>query len=109
MTIAIFMPVLVIYAAELFPAAQRGRATSWSWAARGVGATLVPLTLLPLVQSTGPVAMFMTIMGTLALFAVVVLFFGPSGAPGTDQVSTVRRLVAGGPVPGELSQTGQAG
>jgi putative MFS transporter len=109
MTIAIFMPVLVIYAAELFPAAQRGRATSWSWAARGVGATLVPLTLLPLVQSTGPVAMFMTIMGTLALFAVVVLFFGPSGAPGTDQVSTVRRLVAEGPVPGELSQTGQAG
>lgn len=79
--IAIFLPVLVIYAAEHFPAAQRARATSWGWASRGIGATLVPLTLLPLMQSAGAVAMFVVIAGILALFVVIVLRFGPTGMP----------------------------
>ncbi|MDX8530830.1 MFS transporter [Mesorhizobium sp. VK25A] len=82
MVIAIFLPVVVIYAAELFPTARRGRATSWSWASRGIGATLVPLTLLPLLQSVGPVPMFAVVTGTLVLFSIIVQLFGPAGAAG---------------------------
>lgn len=82
MVIAIFLPILVIYAAELFPTAQRARTTSWSWASRGIGATLVPLALLPLLQSAGTIAMFAAMAVTLVAFAAIVAVFGPVGAAG---------------------------
>ncbi|WP_119387951.1 MFS transporter [Taklimakanibacter lacteus] len=82
MVIAIFMPTLVIYAAELFPTAQRARATSWSWAIRGIGATLTPLILLPLLQSSGTVAMFCAIAASLFVFVAALTIWGPPGVAG---------------------------
>lgn len=80
--IAIFLPVLVIYAAELFPTGQRARATSWAWAARGIGSALTPLALLPLLKSSGPLAMFAVMGATLAAFAALLALFGPRGEAG---------------------------
>lgn len=80
--IAIFVPALVIYAAEIIPTAQRARSTSWSWASRGIGASLVPVMLLPLLQSNGPVMVFSAMGATLVMFAFLVVVFGPEGAAG---------------------------
>ncbi|MDB5535943.1 MAG: hypothetical protein JWQ65_818 [Devosia sp.] len=72
-----FLPVLVLYAAELFPTAQRGLATSLAWTSNRVGSAIVPLALLPLLQTAGPVPMFAVIAITLAGFMTVVWVFGP--------------------------------
>jgi putative MFS transporter len=80
--IAIFVPALVIYAAEIIPTPQRARSTAWSWASRGIGASLVPVTLLPLLHSNGPVILFTAIGATLIMFALLVAIFGPEGAAG---------------------------
>lgn len=82
MMIAIFLPTLVIYAAELFPTTRRARATSWSWAVRGIGATLTPLILLPLPQSFGLVAMFSAIGASLLMLVAALTMWGPPGAAG---------------------------
>ena len=79
---SLFLPVLVLYASEMFPTAQRAGAVSWSWAANRVGSALVPLALLPLLHTAGPLAMFVVIAGTLGLFVALLLFFGPKGQAG---------------------------
>ncbi|HEV2573103.1 MAG TPA: MFS transporter [Beijerinckiaceae bacterium] len=78
---AIFVPVLVLYAAEIVPTAQRARATSWAWAARGIGASLAPLLLVPLLKTWGSLTMFSVISVTLVGF-ILLLLLGPRGAAG---------------------------
>ena len=79
---SLFLPILILYASEMFPAAQRAGAVSWSWASNRVGSALVPLVLLPLLHGAGPVAMFTVIAGTLAAFVALLLFVGPKGQAG---------------------------
>jgi putative MFS transporter len=78
----VFQAILVLYAAELFPATQRAKATSLSWASRGLGSALAPLILLPLLSASGPSSMFFVIGGTLATFTVILWLFGPRGKAG---------------------------
>ncbi len=82
LSIAIFLPVLVVYAAESVPAAKRARATAWSWGVRGFGATLVPLLMVPLLHGYGVTALFMVMASTLMLFVAFLLRYGPAGAAG---------------------------
>jgi putative MFS transporter len=77
-----FLPVLILYASEMFPTAQRAGAVSWSWAANRVGSALVPLLLLPLLHGAGAVAMFAVIATTLAGFVTLLLLVGPKGQAG---------------------------
>ncbi len=79
---AILLAVLVIYAAELFRTEERARATSWPWASRGFGAILVPIALLPLLQSHGPIVMFAVVGVSLLALIVMLLAFGAQGAAG---------------------------
>lgn len=75
----VFQAIVVLYVAELFPVTQRARAASLSWASRGLGSALAPLTLLPLLLAFGPLSMFCEIAGTLAAFATLLWLFGPRG------------------------------
>ena len=74
-----FLPVLVLYAAELFPTSQRGLASSLGWASTRVASAIVPLALLPLLRSSGAVPMFGVVAGTLVLFSAFVWIVGPKG------------------------------
>lgn len=78
----LFTPVIVLYAAELFTTDRRAQGASWGWASNRFASALVPLALLPLLHSQGPLAMFIVIAGTLAAFVVVVAIFGPRGEAG---------------------------
>lgn len=82
LSIAIFLPVLVVYAAETVPAAKRARATAWSWGVRGFGATLVPLFMVPLLHGYGVTALFTVMAATLVVFVAFLLRYGPVGAAG---------------------------
>ncbi|MBI1172388.1 MFS transporter [bacterium] len=79
---SMFLPVLVIYAAELFTTPRRAVTTSVAWGANRIGSALVPLALLPLLREAGSMPVFVVIGGTLVLFAAVVLGFGPGGMAG---------------------------
>lgn len=79
---SIYIAVLVLYAAELFPTAKRGVTTSSAWAVNRIASALVPLSLLPLLHSEGPIAMFTVIALSLIASAVMLLALGPSGAAG---------------------------
>jgi putative MFS transporter len=79
---SIYIAVLVLYAAELFPTAKRGVTTSSAWAVNRIASALVPLSLLPLLHSEGPIAMFTVIALSLIAGAVVLLALGPPGAAG---------------------------
>ncbi len=84
----LFTPVIVLYAAELFTTDRRAQGTSWGWASNRIGAALVPLALLPLLQHQGPLAMFAVIAGTLIAFIAVVVVFGPRGEGGPGRQLT---------------------
>lgn len=76
---AIYIVVLNVYAAETFPTRIRASISSTTWAVNRVAAALVPLALLPLLKSSGAVAMFSAVAAALALSVVLVLAFGPRG------------------------------
>jgi putative MFS transporter len=79
---SLFLPVLVLYAAEMFSTTQRAGATSLAWASNRVGSALVPLALLPVLHSGGAVPVFVVIGLTLTAFVVLVAVLGPKGTPG---------------------------
>lgn len=81
---AMFWPVLVIYAGELVSTPVRGRVTSWSWAARGAGAAMVPFVLLPILQEFGPAGMTLMILVSIAFFCFMIFSFGPQGKAGVE-------------------------
>jgi putative MFS transporter len=78
----IFFAVVVLYSSELFTTERRAQGTSWGWASNRVGSALVPIALLPLLQSHGPAAMFIVIALTLAAFIALLLRYGPVGSAG---------------------------
>ena len=82
LTDAILVPILVLYAAELFPTQQRASATAWAWTSSRAASALVPLVLLPFLRWAGPVPMFAIAGVFLALFLVVVWVWGPMGKSG---------------------------
>jgi putative MFS transporter len=78
--VALFLPVLVLYASESVPTENRAKLTSWAWTANRVGSALVPIALLPVLHSFGATAMFVVIAGTLAAFIAMLLVFGSKGS-----------------------------
>jgi MFS transporter, putative metabolite:H+ symporter len=76
-TMALYLPALFVYAAELFPTPMRGSATAVAWAANRAGSALAPFVLLPLLQHRGAVSMAFVMTATLLSSTLVVLSFGP--------------------------------
>jgi MFS transporter, putative metabolite:H+ symporter len=76
---AVYVAVITVYDAELFPTAMRASVSSTTWAANRVASALAPLALLPLLKSYGALAMFGVIAAALAVSIVLVLAFGPRG------------------------------
>ena len=75
---AVYSAVLALYGAELFPTRLRATATAGAWGIGRVVSMLVPILLLPLLGSQGPLAMFGVIATALLLSAALVLA-GPPG------------------------------
>ena len=76
---AIYVAALSVYAAELFPTALRASASSGAWAVNRVASALVPLALLPVLKTTGAMAMFTVVAAALVGSIALVLTFGPRG------------------------------
>ncbi len=75
---SLFIPVLNLYGAELFPTAGRATAIAGAWAFNRVGAAVAPLLLLPLLSGGGALAMFAVIGASLAA-SVALLALAPQG------------------------------
>lgn len=78
LSVALYMPALNTYVAELFPTWARARVTSWAWSANRAAAAAVPLLMLPLLHERGQGFVFSIIVGTLATTLLLVTVFGPS-------------------------------
>jgi len=76
---AIYSGVLSLYGAEMFPTHLRASATAGVWGLGRMVSTLVPIALLPLLGSYGPVAMFTAISAALLVSSALILFAGPPG------------------------------
>jgi putative MFS transporter len=73
---SLYIPVLSIYAAEIFETGLRARATTGSWAVNRVGSAIAPFVLLPLLHSFGATAMFLVILAALAAGVALILVAG---------------------------------
>ena len=76
---AAYSAVLSIYGAELFPTRLRALATSAAWSLGRVVSALVPLVLLPVLSTEGPVAMFGIITAALLISILLIFVGGPPG------------------------------
>lgn len=76
---SIYIGALSIYGAELFPTALRATASSGAWAVNRIASALVPVALLPLLKSSGPVAMLAVIAVALCASVALILAFGQRG------------------------------
>jgi MFS transporter, putative metabolite:H+ symporter len=76
---AVYSAILALYGAELFPTKLRGSATSGAWAVGRVVSALVPLALLPLLGTHGPLAMFGVIAAALLTSLLLIAVVGPPG------------------------------
>lgn len=81
---AMFWPILTIYAGEIVSTSFRARAASWSWAARGAGASLIPFIFLPFLREFGAVNMTLLIGLTIITFCILVVVYGPRGKAGAE-------------------------
>jgi putative MFS transporter len=79
---SIYVAVLSVYAAELFPTSLRASASASAWAVNRIASALVPLALLPLLKSSGAIAMFTVVAAALLASVVLVAVFGPRGLAG---------------------------
>jgi putative MFS transporter len=77
---ALYPAVMTTLGAESFPSTLRATATSAAWALNRVGSFLVPVALLPLLKSSGPLSVGICVTGALLLSAGVTLGFGPVDA-----------------------------
>ncbi len=79
--VSLYVSVLNVYGAELFPTATRAASLSAAWAMNRIGAVAAPLVLLPLLTSHGPASMFAVIATALGL-SLLLLCVMPSGRQG---------------------------
>ncbi|MBI3346858.1 MAG: MFS transporter [Burkholderiales bacterium] len=76
--VSLYVPLLTVYSAELFPTRQRASATSVAWAINRLGGALGPLLLVPTLRGAGPAVMFAVVAASL-LATLVVLAASPRG------------------------------
>jgi len=76
--LSLYVPVLNVYGAELFPTRLRASSIAGAWALNRVGAALAPLLLVPVLRQVGPLPMFGLIAATL-LLSMLVLIIAPAG------------------------------
>lgn len=73
LAVSLYVPLLTVYGAELFPTRQRASATAGAWALNRMGGALGPLLLVPTLRGAGPGAMFavvaVSLVATLAVLA----------------------------------------
>ena len=74
----IYLTALNIHAVELFPSRFRGASAAGAWTFNRLGAALVPIALLPLLNTMGVLALCTLMSGTLLATAMLVLL-GPTG------------------------------
>lgn len=84
LVLSLFMPVLVLYAAESVSTGNRGKLTALAWTANRIGSAMVPIVLLPILNGFGPVTMFGIIAATLVAFIGILCAYGPRGAAGRE-------------------------
>jgi len=84
--IALYMPALNTYVAELSPTRIRGRVTSWAWSANRVAAAAVPLVMLPWLHKNGEALVFTVIVATLLATVLLISAYGPPGKAGQPVV-----------------------
>jgi MFS transporter, putative metabolite:H+ symporter len=70
---AIYMPVMTVFGAEMFPVSIRASATSIAWAVNRVAAVLAPLLLLPLLHRSAT-AVAIVVAATLLATICLTLF-----------------------------------
>jgi putative MFS transporter len=76
---AAYSVVLSIYGAELFPTKLRALATSAAWSLGRAISALVPIVLLPVLSTQGPLAMFGIIAAVLLISILLIFAAGPPG------------------------------
>lgn len=80
--VALYTPAMTVYGAELFPTRSRTRSTATAWAFNRIASALVPILLLPLLRTAGPLALCLIVCVALIASALLVSVLGPSGATG---------------------------
>jgi len=78
LAISLYVTLLTLYGAELFPTRSRASGTAGAWALNRVGAALGPLLLVPTLRGTGPAAMFAVVAASLVA-TLAVLAAAPRG------------------------------
>ena len=76
--VSLYVPLLTVYSAELFPTRQRASATSVAWAINRLGGALGPLLLVPTLRGAGPAVMFVVVAASLVA-TLAVLAASPRG------------------------------
>lgn len=78
LAISLYITLLTIYGAELFPTRSRASATAGAWALNRVGAALGPLLLVPVLRGAGATTMFAVVAASLVA-TLAVLAAAPKG------------------------------
>jgi putative MFS transporter len=78
LAISLYVTLLTVYGAELFPTRTRASATAGAWALNRIGGALGPLLLVPLLRGAGPGAMFAVVAASLVA-TLAVLAAAPRG------------------------------
>jgi MFS transporter, putative metabolite:H+ symporter len=78
LAVSLYVPLLTVYSAELFPTSQRASATSVAWAINRLGGAVGPLLLVPTLRGAGPAVMFAVVAASLVA-TLAVLAGSPRG------------------------------
>jgi len=78
LAISLYVTLLTVYGAELFPTRSRASATAGAWALNRTGAALGPLLLVPMLRDAGPAAMFAVVAASLVA-TLLLLSLAPRG------------------------------
>ena len=78
LAISLYVTLLTVYGAELFPTRSRASATAGAWALNRIGGALGPLLLVPMLRSAGATTMFAVVAASLVA-TLVVLAVAPPG------------------------------
>jgi putative MFS transporter len=78
LSVSLYVPLLTVYSAELFPTHQRASTTAGAWALNRLGGALGPLLLVPLLRGAGQGAMFAVVAASLVA-TLAVLAASPRG------------------------------